>query len=66
MTQTLKIKGMSCGHCAKAVEKALGELPEVQRVQVDLAAGTATVESSAALDMELVRQKIHKAGYELI
>jgi len=66
MMETYNIKGMSCGHCVKAVEKALGELPGVQKVQVDLGTGTATVESSASLDQELVRQKIQKAGYELV
>lgn len=66
MMETLRIKGMSCGHCVKAVEKALGEVPGVQKVEVDLASGTATVNASGPLDMTLVRQKIEKAGYELV
>lgn len=66
MQETLHIKGMSCGHCVKAVEKALKEIPGVQHVQVDLATGTATVETAGALDRQAVRQKIEKAGYELV
>lgn len=66
MTETLHIKGMSCGHCVKAVEMALKEIPGVHHVQVDLATGTATVETASALDRETVRRKIEKAGYELV
>lgn len=66
MKETVRIKGMSCGHCVKAVEKALREIPGVEKVQVDLASGTATVETSGPLDMVEVRRKIEKAGYELI
>lgn len=66
MKETLRIKGMSCGHCVKAVEKALSEVPGVEKVQVDLVAGTATVDASGPLDMETVRRKIEKAGYELV
>ncbi len=66
MKETLRIKGMSCGHCVKAVEKALSEVPGVEKVQVDLAAGTATVDAAGPLDMEAVRRKIEKAGYELV
>jgi len=65
MKETLRIKGMSCGHCVKAVEKALGEVPGVERVLVDLGSGTATVEASGPLDMAEVRRKIEKAGYEI-
>ncbi len=66
MAETLKIKGMSCAHCAKAVEKALKEIPGVLSVQVDLGKGTASVETQTPLDRGLVRQKIEKAGYELL
>lgn len=33
----ITVRGMSCGHCAEAVTKALKSLPGVSRVQVDLA-----------------------------
>lgn len=66
MQVILHIKGMSCGHCVKTVEKALGEVPGVEKVQVDLASATATVDASGPLDMEAVRQRIEKAGYELV
>jgi copper chaperone CopZ len=38
---------MSCGHCRQSVEAALGALPGVAAVQVDLAARAVTVAGDA-------------------
>ena len=40
----LRIEGMTCGHCKKAVENALASVDGVERVDVDLEAGRARVE----------------------
>lgn len=39
----LTIEGMTCGHCTAAVKKAIAALPGVRAVDMQLAAGTATV-----------------------
>ena len=39
----LNVKGMSCSHCAAAVKNAVGALPGVYNVNVDLASGRVTV-----------------------
>jgi copper chaperone CopZ len=39
----LKVTGMTCGSCVKHVEKALSAVAGVQKVVVDLSAGTASV-----------------------
>jgi copper chaperone CopZ len=65
VTATYAIKGMTCGHCVNAVTAELTALPGVRDVAVDLAAGTATVRSEAALDAESVRAAVDEAGYEL-
>lgn len=44
---TLRITGMTCGHCRAHVQKALGEAEGVRTVEVDLAAGLARVEGEA-------------------
>lgn len=44
---TLKITGMTCGHCVKHVETALRALPGVTAVAVDLETGEATVDGTA-------------------
>lgn len=65
-TGTYTIKGMTCGHCVNAVSTELGQLPGVSDVQVDLAAGTATVTSAAPLDPQAVRDAVDEAGYEVV
>lgn len=65
-TATYTIKGMTCQHCQNAVSTELGRLPGVRDVQIDLAAGTATVTSEAPLDQQAVRDAVDEAGYELV
>ncbi len=43
-TATLKITGMSCGHCVRSVTEALESVDGVRSAKVDLEAGRATVE----------------------
>ena len=43
-TATLKITGMSCGHCVRSVTEALESVEGVRSAKVDLEAGRATVE----------------------
>ena len=63
--RTIKIKGMSCKHCVMAVTKALSAVDGVKDVRVDLEKGEASFEEERPVDMETVRQKIVKAGYEI-
>lgn len=61
MTTALKVTGMSCQHCVRAVHEALQSVPGVTEVQVDLADATARVEGEAAL-ADLIHA-IREAGY---
>lgn len=45
----LSIPDMTCGHCRASVTRALTELDPQARVEVDLPARTARVETSAPL-----------------
>ncbi len=47
MITELKVEGMTCGHCVKAVEQALRNVVGVHDVQVDLGEGKATVHGDA-------------------
>lgn len=58
---TLNITGMTCGHCVKAVEKALSAVPGVQKVAVSLEEGKATVEGSA--DTQAMIAAVAEEGY---
>jgi copper chaperone len=61
----IKVKGMSCGHCAAMVTRALESLPGVSQVQVDLASGAVRYESQTPVDRETLARTIKAAGYEL-
>ena len=63
---TIKIKGMSCNHCVVAVNKALNEIEGIKDVKVDLQKGEATFEEAKTVDMNIVREWIKKAGYEVV
>ena len=60
--KTVKVNGMSCGHCSARVEKAVTALGA--QCKVDLTAGTAAVEGSVT--EEAVKKAIEDAGYEVI
>ncbi|SMF91135.1 Heavy-metal-associated domain-containing protein [Azospirillum oryzae] len=60
---TLKVSGMTCGHCAQTVTKAVEAVPAVDRALVDLKAGQVSVEGKA--DESVIRQAIEDAGYEV-
>jgi copper chaperone CopZ len=61
----IMVKGMSCGHCAAAVTKALEALPGVSEVKVDLATGRVSFASDNPISPEELSRAITAAGYEL-
>ncbi len=63
--KVIKVKGMSCDHCVKAVTKALEKIDGVDNVKVDLERGEATFDETAPVNMSVVEEKIKKAGYEV-
>jgi copper chaperone len=59
---TVKIEGMSCDHCVRAVTRALEKVPGVVRVlEVNVARGQAVVEGHPA--PEAIAKAIEEAGY---
>ena len=62
MTIELKISGMSCQHCVRAVEEALRAVAGVGAVAVDLTSGTARVDGE--VDREALVAAVTAAGYE--
>ncbi len=57
----LNIEGMTCDHCVTAVKGALERTPGVEKADVDLGAGSATVEGAA--DVQLMLQAVESEGY---
>ncbi len=62
----ITVKGMSCGHCAAAVTKALEALPGVSQVQVDLGNGRVTFAAANPVPKEELAKVIKAAGYEMV
>lgn len=63
--RTIKVKGMSCQHCSKAVKKALQEIDAIGDVVVDLEKGEVSFDEKSSVDDRLIKEKITKAGYEV-
>ncbi|MEJ8777951.1 copper chaperone CopZ [Pseudogracilibacillus sp. ICA-222130] len=67
MAVTLKVEGMSCGHCEKAVKGALGNVKGVEDVQVDLAAKTVKVEyDEENVTIPQLAEVIEDQGYDVV
>lgn len=62
MEYVVKVQGMSCGHCVRAITQALQALAPDAEVSVDLAAGTVAV--NASLSLEQVLGAIDEQGFE--
>ncbi len=62
MNIKLKVSGMTCGHCEKAVSKALQSVQGVNEVQVNLSAGTASIEGDNVNTENLIAAVIDE-GY---
>jgi copper chaperone len=63
--KTIKIKGMTCNHCVMAVTKALEKIDGVKNVKVDLTKAEAAFDEVKPVDMEVVKERIRKAGYDV-
>jgi copper chaperone len=63
----LKVEGMSCEHCVKAVTKAACSLAGVKKAEVDLKGGTVALEyDSAKTTLDEVKAAIVDQGYEVV
>ena len=63
---TIKIKGMSCRHCVAAVTKALSDIEGIRDLRVDLEKGEAAFREDKPVDRILIRERIAKAGFEVV
>ncbi len=57
---SLRVDGMTCGHCVKAATKAVHSVEPAASVDIDLAAGLIRVSSG---DPERLASAIAEAGY---
>ncbi|SOC21880.1 copper chaperone [Ureibacillus xyleni] len=63
---TLNVKGMSCGHCVKSVEGAVGALEGVDQVKVNLEAGQVNVAfNNETVTLDKIKEAIDDQGYDV-
>ena len=63
---TLKVEGMSCEHCVKAVNDALAGITGITNVAVSLKDGTVSFSQDPALaPIEAIKAAIIEEGYEV-
>ncbi|HEY5589981.1 MAG TPA: cation transporter [Paludibacter sp.] len=65
LEKTLKIKGMSCGHCSARVEKVLNNIDGVE-AKVDLESNSATLKLSHEVSDESIKKAVDDIGYEVV
>ena len=66
-TTSLKIGGMTCAMCSKAIENALSELDGVQNVEVGLGIEQASVTyNQASVSIADMKAAIEEAGYQYL
>jgi copper chaperone len=63
-TMTLRVEGMSCAHCVRAVTGAIRARDPGAFVEVDLDAGQ--VRTNTALAREIVAAALEKEGYRVL
>ena len=63
---TLKIEGMTCDNCKKAVDGALRNLQGVQEVKVDVTKGIADVTyNNSEVTADSMKEAVEEQGYDV-
>lgn len=65
-TITLQISGMMCDHCVKHVEDACLKVDNVSSATANLSTHSVTIEYVNNINIDLIKEYIIKAGYQII
>lgn len=63
--RTYQVVGMTCNHCASAIEREVGAIDGVTGVTVDVPTGDVVVASTRPLADDDMTAAIDEAGFEL-
>lgn len=66
MNKTMKIEGMTCGHCEATVKKALEALPEVKEAVVSHEKGTAVLTLTGNVADDVLKKTVEAKDYQVI
>ncbi|HET6818314.1 MAG TPA: heavy-metal-associated domain-containing protein [Mycobacteriales bacterium] len=62
-TTAFSVIGMTCEHCRIAIIDAIGRIPGVEGVEVDLESGAATVTAETPVDRADIAAAVRNAGH---
>ncbi|MDC1141534.1 heavy metal translocating P-type ATPase [Planctomycetota bacterium] len=66
-TLHLRVRGMTCAHCAQSVENSLAALDGISTAKADFASGDVAISlNGPAPDIKLMQPAVKKAGFELL
>ena len=65
-TATVKIEGMMCEHCERAIKNALEALPFIETAEANHEKGTAVVTLSGPIDEATIQKAVEDEDYEFI
>ncbi len=66
-TDTIKVEGMSCGHCEIAMQDAIRKLPGIKKAKASKRKKEAAVEYDETLvTLEQIIEAINATGYEAL
>ena len=63
MNQTFTVSGLTCGHCEKAVMRAVKQIDPTAEIKIDRSSGKVEVVSDQSRD--LLTKAILEEGYEV-
>lgn len=66
MIKTVKIEGMSCGHCAARVAAALMGIDGVENAEMSLENKTAVVTLSKDVSDDVLRETVDNTGFDVV
>ena len=62
----LKVSGMSCGFCKKAIETSIGVLPGVSKVEANVKEGKVDISyCPSKVNLKDIIQAVEDAGYDV-
>lgn len=67
MKEILKVEGMSCQNCVKAIETNVGELAGIFTIQVNLDEKNVSVEfDEATISLNQIKEAIEDQGFDVV
>ena len=65
-TTTLKVQGMTCGHCEMNVTRHLKEVAGVKEVKASAKDGNVEVKHDGKVDVSKMAEAVAAAGYKVV